>query len=92
MLSKEKILATLSELKPFLQNEFSVKNIGLFGSFADGVNTADSDIDLLVEFDKPIRWMLLSLEIYFEELFKRKIDLVSTNALRDQILKQVQFV
>jgi len=96
MNTKEEILNKLSDLKPALQREFAVKNIGLFGSFSDDTNNSDSDIDLLVEFERPIGWKHFSLEIYLEEVFGRKIDIVTKNALKEQlkerILNQVRYV
>jgi len=72
-----------------LTEEYSLKNIGLFGSFSDETNAKQSDIDLLVEFEKPIGWKALSLEIYLEKLFGRKIDLVTKNALKEQIRESI---
>lgn len=96
MKTRNDILNKLSDLKPLLRREYSVKQIGLFGSFSDDTFTDDSDIDLLVEFEKPIGWKYFSLEIYLEKVFGRKIDLVTKNALKeqikDQILNQVQYV
>lgn len=96
MITKNDILNKLSDLKPILHKEYSVKQIGLFGSFSDGSNTDDSDIDLLVEFERPIGWKYFSLEIYLENIFGRKIDLVTKNALKEQIkdriLNQVKYV
>jgi len=96
MLTKEYILSKLTELKPTLYKDYAVKEIGLFGSFSDESFSEESDIDLLVEFEKPIGWKYFSLEIYLESIFGRKIDLVTKNALKrqikDRILKQVNFV
>ncbi len=96
MISKNDILNKLIDLKPILHRDYSVKEIGLFGSFSDDSNTEDSDIDLLVEFERPIGWKYFSLEIYLENIFGRKIDLVTKNALKEQIkdriLKQVKYV
>ena len=89
MLTKDEILSKLRELKPTLNKEFAVKEIGLFGSFSDGSYTSESDIDLLVEFEKPIGWKFFSLEIYLENKFGRKIDLVTKNALKDQIKEPI---
>ena len=69
MLSKEYILSKLTELKPALYRDYAVKEIGLFGSFSDESFSEDSDIDLLVEFEKPIGWKYFSLEIYLESIF-----------------------
>jgi uncharacterized protein len=96
MLTENEILNKLISLKPILYSNYSVKQIGLFGSFTDDSYTEDSDIDILVDFEKPIGWKYFSLEIYLENVFGRKIDLVSKNALKEQlkdkILNQVKYV
>ncbi len=96
MLRKKDILERLNELKPMLQKDYSVKSIGLFGSFSDDSFSDDSDIDLLIELEKPIGWKFFTLEIYLEKTFGRKIDLVTKNALKDRIkarvLKQVKYI
>jgi len=89
MESKSDILNKLRELKPILSKEYAVKRIGLFGSFADNSADQNSDIDLLVELDKPIGWKFFSLEIYLEKVFGRKIDLVTKNALKEQIKNDI---
>lgn len=96
MITKSEILSKLVELKPILYKEYAVKEIGLFGSYSDSSYTEESDIDLLVELEKPIGWKFFTLELFLEEVFKKKVDLVTTNALKEQIkdniLKQVNFV
>ena len=95
MITRNEILIKLKELKPNLYKDYSVIEIGLFGSFSDESNNEGSDIDLLVELEKPIGWKFFSLEIYLEKIFNRKIDLVTKNALKEQIreniLKQVKY-
>ena len=96
MSEKEKILNKLKELKPYLNKEFSVSKMGLFGSYGDNTYTDDSDIDILVEFNKPIGWKFFSLEIFLENTFKKRIDLVTHLALKDviknDILQSVQYI
>jgi len=96
MITKTDIINKLKDLKPKLYREYSVKEIGLFGSFSDGSYTKESDIDLLVVLEKPIGWKFFSLEIYLEKVFNRKIDLVTKNALKEQIkpsiLQQVYYI
>jgi predicted nucleotidyltransferase len=96
MITRNYIVNKLRDLKPTLYKEYSVKEIGLFGSFADNSYSEDSDIDILIEFEKPIGWKYLSLEIYLESIFGRKIDLVTKNALKEQIkdkiLDQVNYI
>ena len=57
-----------NELKPSLQKEFAVKEIGVFGSFSDNTFHQDSDIDILVEFEKPIGWRFFT----FGNVFGKK--------------------
>jgi len=95
MVSKKEILEKLKEIKPLLYNDYSVKEIGLFGSFSNQTQNENSDIDLLIVLEKPIGWKFLTLEIYLQKIFDRKIDLVTKDALKEQIknsiLKQVNY-
>jgi predicted nucleotidyltransferase len=96
MITKNDILSKLRELKPILYKDYSVREIGLFGSFSDNSFNEHSDIDILVEFERPIGWRYFSLEIYLEKTFGRKIDMGTKNALKEQlrenILRQLNYV
>jgi len=96
MITKSEIVNKLKELKPMLYADYSVKEIGLFGSYSDNTYTESSDIDLLIELEKPIGWKFFSLELYLESIFEKKIDLVTKNALKHQIkdiiLNQVDYI
>ena len=96
MTNRTDIITKLKELKPTLQEEFAVKKIGLFGSFSDDTFTEASDIDILVELEKPIGWKFFTLELFLQNIFGRKIDLVTRNAIKEQIkdriLKQVNYI
>jgi len=95
MITKNEILSKLKELKPGLNRDYAVSEIGLFGSFSDGTDGENSDIDIIVELERPIGWKYFTLEIYLEQIFNRKIDLVTKNsikeAIRDSILNQVNY-
>lgn len=96
MLTKNEIMKKLEKLKPELYSMYSVVNIGLFGSFSDDSSTEESDIDILVELENPIGWKFFSLQIYLEQIFNRKVDLVRQESLKEQIkdniLSQVNYV
>ena len=96
MNTENSILEKLRELKPMLKKDYSVTEIGLFGSFSDDTYTDNSDIDILIELERPIGWRIFTLEIFLEKTFGRKIDLVTKGALKeqikDQILKQVKYI
>ncbi len=96
MLSSSNIEQILQNLKPILSDKFEVERIGYFGSFARGEQKADSDIDILVEFRRPLGWAFFDLQELLEKEFQRKVDLVSSKALkeqlRDEILSQTRYV
>jgi predicted nucleotidyltransferase len=96
VMQQEEIKKKLKNLKPFLSDRFSVERIGYFGSYSRNEQTDKSDIDILVEFRKPIGWEFFDLQEFLENELNIKVDLVSVLALkeqlRDSILKQVQYV
>ena len=76
--------------KPKLFEEYSVSKIGVFGSFAFGDYKDTSDIDILVEFKKPIGlFKFIELENYLTEKLHRKVDLVSKNGLKKYIKRDI---
>jgi predicted nucleotidyltransferase len=77
MLTREKILELLQVKYPFLATEFGVSKIGLFGSFAQGQPDETSDIDIVVEFDRPIGFQFIELVEYLENLLGRKVDVLT---------------
>ena len=75
-LSTTDILNFLKAEKAFLNREFGVIDIGLFGSYAKGLSQSDSDIDLIVELKEPRFEWLAGLQIYLEKKFNRKVELI----------------
>ncbi len=79
-----------------LSEKYEVERIGYFGSYARGEQTKDSDIDILVEFRRPLGWAFFDLQELLEQKFQQKVDLVSIKALKEQlrneILRQTRYV
>ncbi len=87
MKQKEEILEKLRKELPFISNEFKVKRVGLFGSFASDSSNSDSDIDLVVEFEKPIGFKFFTLADHLEKILNKKIDLLTiegVNSIRNE--------
>lgn len=61
--------------------QFKVKKIGLFGSFARGEQKKNSDIDFLVEFHEPTFDNFMDLLFSLEDLFGRKVELITDGSL-----------
>jgi len=92
----EEILTELQKQRVLLQERFSVQKIGVFGSYARGTATSESDIDFYVEFEHKTVDNITGLWIYLEELFHRKIDLIHYHkrireALKREIDKEIVY-
>jgi len=61
--------------------EYKVKRIGLFGSYARGEQKKNSDIDFLVEFEKPNFDDFMSLVFFLEKLLHKKVELITPAGL-----------
>ena len=90
MKTKEEILKILRDELPYLREKFNVKSIGLFGSYARGEQKDKSDVDILVEFSKPIGFFkFMELEEYLSKRLGVKVDLVTPDALKPMIKPQI---
>ena len=83
------ILQVLQEHRDEMRQR-GVKSLYLFGSIARGEASADSDVDLLVEFEQPVGlFAFLGLKRHLEELLSRRVDLATAAALREQFREEV---
>jgi predicted nucleotidyltransferase len=86
----------LKALKPTLSERYFIDKIGYFGSFARNEQNDNSDIDIIVSFNKPLGWAFFDLQEFLELELGRKVDLVSSKALKDQlkniILREVKYI
>ncbi|MGN6163868.1 MAG: nucleotidyltransferase family protein [Flavisolibacter sp.] len=80
----------LTELKPELMNKYHVRTIGLFGSIVRDDFSSQSDIDIIVDFIKPIGVEFIDLGDFIENKIKRKVDLVSKNGIREKYYKAIE--
>ncbi len=86
MKSLEEIKDVLARHKDEIRQKYGVKEIGIFGSYVKGEEKPGSDLDVLVEFSKPIGFFkFLELEEYLEKLVGVEVDLVSKKALKPRI-------
>lgn len=78
--------------------QLGVSKLGLFGSFKDNAQTAESDIDLLVEFETEKKTFknYMALSFLLEDLFQREVELLTKESLSPHIgphiLKNIEYV
>ena len=77
MLTREEVTDLLREKHPHLVAEYGVKKIGLFGSYARDVPDEGSDIDIVVEFERPIGFRFIEFTEYLEHLLGKKVDVLT---------------
>jgi len=77
IMTREKIIGILRKELPYFVSEYGVKRIGLFGSYARGTPAKGSDVDILVEFEKPIGLKFIEFAEYLERLLGSKTDILT---------------
>ncbi len=75
-MKKDEIISCLQTEREFLKDNFGVKAIALFGSYAKGQENTDSDVDFFVEFKEPSYSLLMGLYSYLEAKLNSKIEIV----------------
>jgi uncharacterized protein len=69
------------------------RNVRVFGSVARGEDTADSDVDLLVDLDPGVGMFAIgALEAELEEMLGREVDVVIARALRESVAATVEAI
>ncbi len=87
-MNKQDILNYLKSHQTKYENQFGIKFVGLFGSFARNDANENSDIDILYEIKKGKKLSIFSylkLINELENIFHKKVDLVRTTTLKPQI-------
>ncbi|RZB35819.1 MAG: uncharacterized protein SRB2_02811 [Desulfobacteraceae bacterium Eth-SRB2] len=89
-MTAEEILVRLRELKPQVFQKFRAKEIQLFGSNVRREQNAESDIDILVDFeDEADLFDLTGLAIFLEDELQQKVDVVPKRALRKELQESI---
>ncbi|MFZ4099786.1 MAG: nucleotidyltransferase family protein [Chlamydiia bacterium] len=93
--SRDEVWKLLRFHAPFLQKQYGLGRIGIFGSWARREETALSDIDILVEWDKPTFDHYFAMKFFLEDTLGWKVDLVIAQSLKpafkDHILAEVVY-
>ena len=89
-MKREAVINLLKSENTRLSNQFGVKTLLLFGSVARDEATAASDVDLLVEFSKPVGYFgLFTLQDFLEKLLNTQVDLGTTESLKPRLRERI---
>lgn len=89
-MKRDVVVETLKQKNAELTGKFGVKSLLLFGSVARDEASPTSDIDLLVEFNRPIGYFgLFALQEYLEKLLGCPVDLGTPGSLKPYIRERV---
>jgi len=96
MLTLQQILDTLRNHRASLTQRYGIRTIAVFGSYAQEEQPPQSDVDVLVEFERPLGLAFVDLADELENLLGMRVDLVSRGALNqrgcDSIAPDIRYV
>ncbi|GAB3809436.1 nucleotidyltransferase family protein [Spirosoma humi] len=85
----EHIKTLLKANKERLFIAYPLASLALFGSYADGTATENSDVDILVEFKQPVGFEFIDLSIELESLLQKPVDLVTRKAIKPTLMPYI---
>jgi predicted nucleotidyltransferase len=89
-MKQDVLLQALKQKNAELTTKFGVKSLLLFGSVARNEATASSDVDFLVEFNRPVGYFgLFALQDYLEKLLGCPVDLGTPDSLKPYIKERI---
>ncbi len=84
------IVKILQKHKPELQKKYPISRLGVFGSYARGEATEDSDIDIAVDITGPMGLSFIQMADEIEGLFGIKTDVVPSRSIKPAYLPYVE--
>jgi predicted nucleotidyltransferase len=91
MTQREEVIQTLQAHKAELSTTYGVRTLALFGSVARNEASDQSDVDLLVEFDRAVGLFgLVALQQHLAHLLRRPVDLGTLRGLKPRIRREVE--
>ncbi len=89
MYTLQTILEKLRKHKPVLQIKYPVLRLGVFGSYARGEATSESDIDIAVDISEAMGLNFIMMADEIESLFGIKTDVVPRRSIKTEYLQNV---
>lgn len=90
MISKQAVVKKLKKIRPVLLDKYGVTSLGVFGSVLREDFTPHSDIDIIVDFHKPIGIEFIDLADDLEKALQHKVDLISKHGVKPNFLEVIK--
>lgn len=81
------VLSVLRKMKPVLREKYGVTHLGVFGSVARNEATAESDVDIVFEIEKPNLFTSIHTKDDLEAELNRRVDLIHYRERMNKHLK-----
>ena len=90
MKSLEEVQELLSENLNTLKRRYKIKRLGVFGEYARGEQDDNSEVDILIEFDKGIGLEFVDLEEQLEKILGERVHIVPKSGVQRKYLKAIR--
>ena len=80
--SRQEVVERLQAALPTLRERYGVRRLALYGSFAEERPHTRSDVDLVVELERPLGWDFMAMAHFLEQLLGRRVDLTTFECLQ----------
>jgi predicted nucleotidyltransferase len=78
--SRQEVVERLQAALPTLRERYGVRRLALYGSFAEEGPHTRSDVDLVVELERPLGWDFVAMTHFLEQLLGRRVDITTFDA------------
>lgn len=90
-MNKQFILQKLRAIKPVLNQKYGVSELALFGSYSRDEQTSESDVDIMVDFDKPVGIEFFDVVYLLKDLFESaEVQIVSKKAIKEKYYNRLK--
>ncbi len=90
MSNQLKIIKKLKAVMPEITAKYPIKSLAIFGSLSRKEDDENSDVDILVEFNRSVGMEFIHLCYELEEILNRKVDLVTRNAIKEKYFREIE--
>ena len=90
MTTKQQYIPILQKFMAEHGTKYGIKRLGIFGSVVRDEHTSESDVDILIEFGKPIGIEFIDMSHLLETELKRRVDVVSYKGVKEKYFKEIE--